>query len=296
MGGMSQSFTDKLAARIKETGSALCGGLDPRPGTDDLESIPALLRMVVEETAPYAAAFKPNIAYFEAKGWRGLEILEDLLPDMPKDVPVVLDAKRGDIGETQKYYAHAYFERLGVDAVTLSPFMGYDTLEPFLNYEGKGVYLLAVTSNPGSADVERQELAGGRRVFELVGDMVLRSVREGCKTSVGMVVGLTNADSSILERIPDAPLLIPGLGAQGGDLSCLSGSGHVAPPLINLSRGIMYQNPELIFSRGRNQGANSIAEMVKLQMPKTLGGGSNAYGMTQKMCDAYYMTNGDEFS
>ena len=262
MGGMSQSFTDKLAARIKETGSALCVGLDPRPGMDDLEAIPALLRKVVEETAPYAAAFKPNIAYFEAMGLRGLEILEDLLPDMPKDVPVVLDAKRGDIGETQKYYAHAYFERLGVDAVTLSPFMGYDTLEPFLNYEGKGVYLLAVTSNPGSADVERQELAGGRRVFELVGDMVLRSVREGCKTSVGMVVGSTNADSSILERIPDAPLLIPGLGAQGGDLSCLSGSGHVAPPLINVSRGIMYQNPELGFAEKAAGFAQRIREAL----------------------------------
>ena len=203
-----------------------------------------------------------SIAYFEAMGLRGLEILEDLLPDMPKDVPVVLDAKRGDIGETQKYYAHAYFERLGVDAVTLSPFMGYDTLEPFLNYEGKGVYLLAVTSNPGSADVERQELAGGRRVFELVGDMVLRSVREGCKTSVGMVVGLTYADSSILERIPDAPLLIPGLGAQGGDLSCLSGSGHVAPPLINVSRGIMYQNPELGFAEKAAGFAQRIREAL----------------------------------
>lgn len=259
---MSQSFTDKLAARIKETGSALCVGLDPRPGMDDLEAIPALLRKVVEETAPYAAAFKPNIAYFEAMGLRGLEILEDLLPDMPEDVPVVLDAKRGDIGETQKYYAHAYFERLGVDAVTLSPFMGYDTLEPFLDYEGKGIYLLTVTSNPGSADVERQELAGGRRVFELVGDMVLRSVREGCKTSVGMVVGLTNADSSILERIPDAPLLIPGLGAQGGDLSCLSGSGHVAPPLINVSRGIMYQNPELGFAEKAAGFAQRIREAL----------------------------------
>ncbi len=259
---MSQSFTDKLAARIKETGSALCVGLDPRPGMDDLEAIPALLRKVVEETAPYAAAFKPNIAYFEAMGLRGLEILEDLLPDMPEDVPVVLDAKRGDIGETQKYYARAYFERLGVDAVTLSPFMGYDTLEPFLDYEGKGIYLLAVTSNPGSADVERQELAGGRRVFELVGDMVLRSVREGCKTSVGMVVGLTNADSSILERIPDAPLLIPGLGAQGGDLSCLSGSGHVAPPLINVSRGIMYQNPELGFAEKAAGFAQRIREAL----------------------------------
>ena len=179
MNGMSQSFTDKLAARIRKTGSALCVGLDPRPVMDDLQSVPSLLRKVVEETAPYAAAFKPNIAYFEAMGLRGLEMLEELLPDMPEDVPVVLDAKRGDIGETQKYYAQAYFERLGVDAVTLSPFMGYDTLEPFLNYEGKGIYLLAVTSNPGSADVERQELADGRRVYELVGDMVRRSMQEG---------------------------------------------------------------------------------------------------------------------
>lgn len=110
--------------------------------------------------------------------------------------------------------------------------------------------------------MERQELAGGRRVFELVGDMVLRSVREGCKTSVGMVVGLTNADSSILERIPDAPLLIPGLGAQGGDLSCLSGSGHVAPPLINVSRGIMYQNPELGFAEKAAGFAQRIREAL----------------------------------
>ena len=193
MNGMSQSFTDKLAARIRKTGSALCVGLDPRPVMDDLQSVPSLLRKVVEETAPYAAAFKPNIAYFEAMGLRGLEMLED--------VPVVLDAKRGDIGETQKYYAQAYFERLGVDAVTLSPFMGYDTLEPFLNYEGKGIYLLAVTSNPG-------------------------------------------------------------LGAQGGDLSSLSGSGHAAPPLINVSRGIMYQNPELGFAEKAGRFAQSIREAL----------------------------------
>ena len=203
---MSISFTDKLAARIEKTGSALCVGLDPRPVMDDLRAVPALLRREVEETAPYAAAFKPNIAYFEAMGLRGLEMLEELLPDMPDDVPVVLDVKRGDIGETQKYYAQAYFERLGVDAVTLNPFMGYDTLEPFLDYEGKGVYLLTVTSNPGSSDIERRELSDGRKVYELVGDMVRRSMQEHRKTSVGMVVGLTNADSDILARIPDAPL------------------------------------------------------------------------------------------
>lgn len=259
---MSISFTDKLTARIEKTGSALCVGLDPRPVMDDLQAVPALLRKVVEETAPYAAAFKPNIAYFEAMGLRGLEMLEELLPDMPDDVPVVLDVKRGDIGETQKYYAQAYFERLRVDAVTLSPFMGYDTLEPFLDYEGKGVYLLAVTSNPGSSDIERRQLADGRKVYELVGDMVRRSMQEARKTSVGMVVGLTNADSDILAHIPDAPLLIPGLGAQGGDLSCLSGSGHAAPPLINVSRGIMYQNPELGFAEKAQAFAGRIREAL----------------------------------
>ena len=259
---MSISFTDKLAARIEKTGSALCVGLDPRPVMDDLQAVPVLLRKVVEETAPYAAAFKPNIAYFEAMGLRGLEMLEELLPDMPDDVPVVLDVKRGDIGETQKYYAQAYFERLGVDAVTLSPFMGYDTLEPFLEYEGKGVYLLTVTSNPGSSDIERRELSAGRKVYELVGDLVRRSMQEHRKTSVGMVVGLTNADSDILARIPDAPLLIPGLGAQGGDLSSLSGSGHAAPPLINVSRGIMYQNPELGFAEKAQTFAARIREAL----------------------------------
>ncbi len=256
------SYTEKLNARIKETGSALCVGLDPRPVLDDLESMPAFLRKVVEETAPYAAAYKPNIAYFEAMGLRGLHILEELLTDMPKNIPVVLDAKRGDIGETQKYYAQAYFERMGVDAVTLSPFMGYDTLEPFLDYEGKGIYLLCVTSNPGSADIERQDLADGRKVYQLVGDMVSRSVQEGRKTSVGMVVGLTNADSDILARIPDAPLLIPGLGAQGGDLSSLSGSNRVMPPLINVSRGIMYQNPELSFAEKAKTFADRIREAL----------------------------------
>ncbi len=260
---MSLTFAEKLNVRIRQTGSALCVGLDPRPVMDDISSMPALLRKVVEETAPYAAAFKPNIAYFEAMGLQGLHILEDLLKDMPKDVPIVLDAKRGDIGETQKYYAQAYFERWGVDAVTLSPFMGYDTLEPFLDYEGKGIYLLTVTSNPGSADIERKELADGRKVYELVGDMVRRSVAEGRKTSVGMVVGLTNADADILARVPDAPMLIPGLGAQGGDLSSLSGSGRVAPPLINVSRGIMYQNPELSYAEKASNFAQKIREALK---------------------------------
>ncbi len=252
-------FSEKLASRIRDTRSALCVGLDPRPESDGVGQIPSFLRQVIEETAPYTAAFKPNIAYFEAMGLAGLEMLESLLADMPREIPIVLDVKRGDIGETQKYYAQAYFERLNVDAVTLSPFMGYDTLAPFLDYEGKGVYLLTVTSNPGSADIERQQLADGRKVYELVGDMVSRSIAEGRKTDVGMVVGLTNADSEILTRTPDAPLLIPGLGTQGGDLSSLTGAGRTAPPLINVSRGILYRDMDKSFA----QKAAAYAEDIR---------------------------------
>lgn len=255
-------FTEKLSARIKETRSALCVGLDPRPQTENMNELADWLRKVVEETAPYAAAYKPNIAYFEAMGLPGLQLLEELLPDMPKHIPVILDAKRGDIGETQKYYAQAYFDRMDVDAVTLNPFMGYDILAPFLDRPGKAVYLLAVTTNPGAADVERQLLADGRKVYQLVGDMVERSRSENSATEVGMVVGLTNASSEILTELPDAPLLIPGLGAQGGDLSALTGGTRQAPPTINVSRGILYKDNELSFA----EKAARYAEQIRVAL------------------------------
>lgn len=257
-------FSEKIQKRISATRSALCVGLDPRPQSDNMNELADWLRQVVRETAPYAAAYKPNIAYFEAMGLPGLKVLEELLPDMPADIPVILDAKRGDIGETQKYYAQAYFERMQVDAVTLNPFMGYDILAPFLQSPGKAVYLLAVTSNAGSSDIERQTLANGRKVYQLVGDMVERAKNEGAATEVGMVVGLTNASSDLWEELPDAPLLIPGLGAQGGDLGALAGGARTAPPVINVSRGILYRNPELSFSEKAQQFATQIREALSL--------------------------------
>lgn len=258
------NFSEKLGASIARTGSALCVGLDPRPQTGNMSELGAWLRRVVEETAPFAAAYKPNIAYFEAMGLPGLHLLEELLGDMPADTPVILDAKRGDIGETQKYYAQAYFDRWNVDAVTLNPLMGYDTLEPFLDRPGKGIYLLAVTSNPGSADVERRLLADGRPVYSLVGDMVLRARAEGRATDVGMVVGLTNAAGGPLEVLPDAPLLIPGFGAQGGDLNALAGSARTAPAVVNVSRGILYREPELSFASKAERYAAEIRAALGL--------------------------------
>src|SRR3954466_5290198 len=177
------TYSEKLRARIKATGSGLCVGLDVR--ADSADEARSFIRDVVEQTAPYAAAFKPNAAYFEALGWQGVKLLEELRGMIPSDIPIILDVKRGDIGETQKYYAKACFEVMGADAVTLNPFMGRDTLEPFLEYSDKGLYLLAVTSNPGAKDIEMQRV-GERGVFELVCDML-----QGAPQA-GLVVGLTN--------------------------------------------------------------------------------------------------------
>lgn len=258
-------YGERLKKRISETGSGLCVGLDPRPEQTEggAAGVLEFLRRVVGETAPYAAAFKPNIAYFEAMGLFGWELLEELLAEMKGEVPIVLDVKRGDIGETQGYYAQAYFERMGVDAVTLSPFMGYDTLEPFLDWEGKGIYLLAVTSNAGSQDLQRRSCEG-RRVFERVGDFASTAMEEGRKTDVGLVVGLTNAEDEVMAKIPDVPLLIPGLGAQGGSLSALRGRGLEAPNLVNVSRGILYSEPEKTFSEKARLWAGKIAEELSV--------------------------------
>lgn len=230
------TFLDKLNERIAKTGSNLCVGLDVRAENAE-EATKRWIIDVIAQTAPFAAAFKPNSAYFEALGWRGMRMLEQVLKKIPQDIPVVLDVKRGDIGETQGYYAKACFEAMNVDAVTLNPYMGRDTLEPFLKYTDKGLYLLGVTSNPGAKDIELQK-TGDRHVYEIVAEMTKGHPQ------AGLVVGLTNAAPDVLDHIPDVPLLIPGLGAQGGDLAALKGSGRKAPLLVNVSRGVLYQNDD----------------------------------------------------
>lgn len=251
-------YAELLQQRIEKTGSRLCVGLDPRPGDGGATAAREFLTQVIEETTPWAASYKPNMAYFEAMGIEGIRLLEDLLAGMPEDVPVILDAKRSDIGETQKYYAQGYFAGWNVDAVTLNPFLGYDSIEPFLGWEGKGIYLLAVTSNPGSADFQQQKLADGRSVFELVTALGERAKEEGRATDVGYVVGLTNA-ADVLEKMPDAPLLVPGLGAQGGDLASLVAAGRGAPDVINVSRGILYAGDDRSFGERAKEWAEKIA-------------------------------------
>lgn len=262
---MSATYSELLQQRIKTSGSALCVGLDPRPDRhESLAEIESFCEEVIEETAEFAAVFKPNIAYFEALGVAGYEMIDRLIGRMKNTgVPIVLDAKRGDIGTTQEHYAKGYFEGWDVDAVTLSPYMGFDSVEPFLQYPGKGVYLLGVTSNAGAADLETHDLADGRKVFELVGDMTRRDAETPAgKGSIGLVLGLTNASDEVLERTPDVPLLIPGLGAQGGDLEALKGANRSAPSVINVSRGILYAGENQTYSELARNYADRIANVI----------------------------------
>ena len=247
---MSDVYEQRLEARIARVGSHLCVGLDPRPERHPDGRVEAFLHEVVEQVAEHAAALKPNIAYFEAMGVEGYAMLDRLLSGLPSDLPVILDAKRSDIGETQRYYARAYFERWSVDAVTLNPFLGFDSLEPYLDYPGKGVYLLALTSNPGALELHLLE-SEGRRLYDRIFEF--RERARGRATSVGFVVGLTQLDAEVLARLPDAPLLLPGLGAQGGRLEGLGSRRSGAPLLINASRSVLYpsDNNESYGARAR---------------------------------------------
>lgn len=250
------AYLDKLIRRQRQVGSCLCVGLDPRPERHGGDP-EAFVRRVIEETAPFAAAFKPNAAYFEALGSNGVRLLEQLRGWISDEIPLVLDVKRGDIGATQEYYAHACFERCGADAVTLNPYMGRDSIEPFWRHEGRGVYLLGVTSNPGAADIQKQSLGDGRKVFELVAEMA--SGHEG----TGLVVGLTQAsEPDLWQRLPDVPLLVPGFGAQGGDLDGLQARQGDAPVLVNVSRGILYPSTDQSFHHLARHHARLLSGLV----------------------------------
>jgi orotidine-5'-phosphate decarboxylase len=253
---MSVSCTTKLANRVAKLGGGLCVGLDPRPTGSSIAPTRDFIRQVIEETLPYAAAYKPNSAYFECLGIDGWKLLEEIRQLVPDDVALIYDAKRSDIGETQKYYTKAAFNVLGADSITLNPFLGYDSIEPFLENSGKLLYLLAVTSNAGAADIELQSLANGAPVYSLVGEMAKRAA--GSPAEVGFVVGLTNAASGVLEQLPDCPLLVPGLGAQGGEAAAMRGTGRQAPTVINVSRGILYAEPELSFAAKAEKWLNLI--------------------------------------
>ena len=274
-------FTDALQESERRNDSLLCVGLDPDPAKfpgswkDDAARIFDFCASIVDATKDLVIAFKPQIAYFAAQ--RAEDQLERLIAHIHRvapEVPVILDAKRGDIGSTAEQYAREAFERYQADAVTLSPFMGYDSIEPYLRYEGKGAILLCRTSNPGGADVQAQMLVGahgkpGDTVFEHIARLAQGPWNRGGQ--LALVVGATYPAE--IERVralaPTLPLLIPGIGAQGGDVAATVRAGWraqdgrtVAPIIVSSSRAVLYA------SRGDNfaEAARQAALATRLQL------------------------------
>ncbi len=242
-------FPQQLAAAQAAHDSMLCVGLDPEPARfpgawrGDPARIFDFCAAIVDATKDLVCAFKPQIAYFHAQ--RAEEQLERLIAHIHASapgVPVILDAKRGDIGATAEQYAREVFERYRADAVTLSPFMGYDSIEPYLRHEGKGLILLCRTSNPGGDDLQAQDLAGGGRLYEHIARLAAGPWnRDG---RLGLVVGATypREVARVRELAPTLPLLIPGIGAQGGDAEATVRAGWRAdgPIIVSSSRAVLY--------------------------------------------------------
>jgi orotidine-5'-phosphate decarboxylase len=248
--------------------SLLCVGLDPDPA-----HIPAQLRTapdpvyafctaIVEATADLVCAFKPNSSFFEALGTSGLETLRRVIAAVPRDIPVILDAKRGDVGPSASAYAHAAFEVLGAHAVTLNPYLGGDALAPFLSYTDRGCLLLCKTSNPGSGDLQDLPLADDRPLYL---EIARRAQQEwNSNGNVGLVTGATHPRvlPAVRAICPDLPLLVPGVGAQGGDLAlavCGAVDRYGERAIINASRSILYA------SAGENFAEAAHGEALRLR-------------------------------
>ena len=263
------TFVEKLRAAADQNRSLLCVGLDPDPkqlpvslaGRDN----PTLyfLQHIIDATADLACAYKPNFAFFGSLGEGGWPTLKATLAHIPPAIPVIIDAKVGDIGNTAEHYAQMFFEVLGADALTVNPYMGSDAVAPFLAYREKGVFLLCLTSNKGAADFEQQELADG--------PLYLRVARKACEWNsagnCGLVVGATQAGAfaQLRQLAPAMPFLVPGVGAQGGDLEAVIRSGADSEGgglLINASRAILYASSGPDFARAARQSAQQLHQQI----------------------------------
>jgi orotidine-5'-phosphate decarboxylase len=268
-------FLDQLNAAGRQNNSMLCVGLDPEPTKfpgawrGDASRIFDFCAAMVDATADLVIAFKPQIAYFAAH--RAEDQLERLMAHMratAPQVPVILDAKRGDIGSTAEQYAREAFERYGADAVTLSPFMGFDSVQPYLKYHGKGAFLLCRTSNPGGDDFQNQRLAsvpGEPLLYEHIAG--LAQGPWNLNGQLGLVVGATYPAE--IERVravaPTVPLLIPGVGAQGGDAVATVRAGWRpnAPIIVNSSRAVLYASSGDDFSAAARREALKTRDLLQ---------------------------------
>ncbi|TYT22982.1 orotidine-5'-phosphate decarboxylase [Luteimonas viscosa] len=270
-------FADKLRARWDEADTLLCVGLDPDPAKfpeafaasepdDTADALFAFCRDIVDATAAYACAFKPQIAYFSAHngGEAALQRLIAHINGAHPDVPVILDAKRGDIGSTASQYAIEAFDRYGADAVTLNPYMGRDSAEPFLQRNDRGCIFLCHTSNPGARDFQELQVDGVPLYQRIARTIAADWNTDG---NCALVVGATYPGELKVIRgiVGDMPLLIPGVGAQGGDVEAVVRNGAAADGaglMINSSRGILYASPGAGYAEAAADAARSLRDAI----------------------------------
>ena len=266
----------ELIQNIKTKRSFLCVGLDT-----DLKKVPAHLlneedpifafnKAIIDATAAYCVAYKPNLAFYEAFGVKGLMAFEKTVKYIQENYPdqfIIADAKRGDIGNTSAMYARTFFEEYNLDSVTVAPYMGEDSVTPFLGYDGKWVILLALTSNKGSHDFQLTESTDGEKLFQ----KVLRKSQEWAGNDQMMyVVGATQGQAfeEIRKIVPDHFLLVPGVGAQGGSLSevCKYGMTQDCALLVNSSRAIIYADSTENFAKAAAEAAKAVQQEMEAEL------------------------------
>ena len=276
------TFIDQWQQAARRNASSLCVGLDPEPErlpapwTHDTTRLYDFCAAIVDATADLVCAFKPQIAHFAAVGAEAqLERLVAHIHRNAPGVPVILDAKRGDIGSTARHYAREAFERYGADALTVSPFMGSDSLDPYIDsHPDRGLFVLCRTSNPGSEDLQALQLAdggphphlGAERLFERVARLATGPWNSSGQ--IGLVTGATRPDdiARIRAIAPDAPLLIPGIGAQGGDLQATVGAAR-RRFLINASRSVLYASADADYASAARTEAARLRQAIAAALP-----------------------------
>lgn len=242
---MDLNTVNKTKNRIKEIGSCLCVGLDsqidklPNGIERSLDGLLDFNSNIISKTAKYAAAYKLNFAFYERYGIEGMKVLEKTIKIIPQNIHIIADAKRGDIGNTSKAYADSAFSHFRCDSITVSPYMGKDSIEPFLEYSDKMIFVLALTSNPGNQDFQRLQVNNGKYVYQ---EVIEKSCGWADEDRLGFVVGATNPEElkTIRQAIPDRFLLIPGVGKQGGSAEEVMRANQNGPALVNSSRAIIY--------------------------------------------------------
>jgi orotidine-5'-phosphate decarboxylase len=261
-------FIDKLLSATRRNKSLLCIGLDTDPALiPEKISVFEFNREIIEATKDLVCAYKPNFGFYEAQGIEGLQALKRTVDYIPDSIPVIADAKRGDIGNTAKGYARAIFELYKFDAVTVNPYLGLDAIEPFTSYTDRGVFVLCRTSNPGAVDFQSLECESSDEKHSLFEIVAIKAGELNTNGNVGLVVGATYPEEMKVIRglQPDMPFLIPGVGTQGGDLESAVRNGTDANgenAVINSSRQILYASREMDFAEAARRSALEFNEKI----------------------------------